>query len=294
MTAVQRRRLLCTLGALAFGGSLAGCLDASPAGADTGDEYGDNRLRDDGVVDYPGMVDGAATVSLDERVIEYEDPEATFGLEAYYRGERDDGSDLRVSRDLSGETMAAFIAPVYDEADERFEFHLFANDAFVGFADWHLVGFTDVGPEDLGTASFERLGEGVHTVVVDPDFDEQFAVVDASAGSVASEGTDELSGINVLGNISTGVPEIAFEFEYDAVDERLVVRHGGGDTVDALELQITGLGEQVRIVEPFEGRVRTGDTAIISVPSHVTVLIRWRDPHGDRREVLATWEGPDA
>lgn len=291
MTALQRRGLLCRLGTLATAGPLAGCLGDSPVG--TGGD-GDDRLRDDGVVDYPGMVDGAATVSPDEHTIEYEEPEATFVLGTYYRGERDDGSGLRATRDLSGETMAAFVAPVYDEADERFEFHLFANDAFVEFGDWHLVEFTDAGPEDLGTASFQRLGGSVHAVVVSPDFDDQFAVVDASAASVASEGTDELSGVNVFGHISANVPEIAFEFEYDADAERLVVRHGGGDTVDAHELLVVGLGEQVRLVEPFEGRVRAGDAAVVSAPPHATVHVRWGESHDDRRAVLAVWEGPDA
>lgn len=289
MTTLQRRRLL---GTLAAAGALAGCLDDSTTGRDDGDD----RLRGDAVVDYPGMVDGEASVSADERTIEYADPETTFELSAGYRGEEADGTNLRLGRDLSGETMATFVAPAYVDAEERFEYHVFANDAFVEFAEWHVVGTSGGSLEEISDASFERLQGTVQGFVVSPEDVDGVGVIDKSADAVAPDGQADLSGVVISRssrNARSTAPNVAFAFEYDADAERLVVTHEGGDSVPAEELQFDADGE-ITVREDFEGTVSAGDTATLSVPPTARVRIVWESEDGDQTVTIASWRGPDA
>lgn len=290
MPALQRRRLIRTFGALAATGALAGCL-AEPEAA--GDDPTDDRIRDGGVVDYPGMVDGAASVRGDERTIDYEAPETTFLLESEVR----EGSDLRVGRDLSGEAMAGFVAPVASD-DGTFEFHVFANEAFVEFADWNVVvAGIDRDPETRGTADFERLEGDVYGTTVDPGDVEFLLVVDATAAELRSRGGDEVSGIGILRDprdrVETTAPNVVFGFQYDAGRERLRVRHEGGDGVEAAELRFHSDGDH-EVVDGFDGgTVRAGDRAILSIPPDATVRVVWESADGDRSATLARWDGSD-
>lgn len=166
MPALQRRRLLGAIGALAAAGTGAGCVGESPADGD--DSGSDGPLRGDAVVDYPGMVDGDASVCGDGRRITYDDPERSFTFQYAYEGNRDAPEELHVGRDLSGETMAAFVAPVYDESAEAFAYHVFANEAFVAYADWYYVAGPSTDLVDTGEASFESLADGVSRHVIGP------------------------------------------------------------------------------------------------------------------------------
>lgn len=293
MSSLKRRRLLCTLGTLAAGGSLAGCLEDSPVG---GDEDGDDRLRGDAVVDYPGMVDGAASVSGDEQTIRYDEPEATFELVAGYRGEEAAPSDLRLGRDLSVETMAVFVAPAYVDADERFEYHVFANEAFVEFADWYVVGISEGSLEDLGGGSFEHLQGAVHGFVLAPDGYDGVGVVDETADDIEASSQDELTGVAITRtsrNVRSTAPNVAFAFYYDADAERLEITHEGGDSVPADEIRFDADGE-LTVREDFEGTVGAGDSATVSVPSTATVRVVWESGDRDESATLASWDGPDA
>ena len=292
MTHLRRRRLLRTLGAVGAAGAVAGCVDGSPLGGGAEDD----RLRGDGVVDYPGMVDGAASVSADEREIRYEDPEATFELDAGYEGDPADESDLRVGRDLTGETMAGFVAPV--GVDGEFEYHVFANEAFVEFADWHVVALAPDGePEGRGAAGFEPLADDVYGTVVDPVDGKVVLVVDAPADDIAADGAG-LSGIGIQRDprdrVQRTAPNVTFGFDYDAEAERLAVTHGGGDGVDRDELRFDA-DEDVTVLEDFEAEtVRAGDRATLSVPPSATVRVVWESSDDDHSATLASWSGPDA
>lgn len=291
MPTLQKRRLLRTFGTLAATGAFAGCLD-SPAEAS--DDQSDNRLRDNGVVDYPAMVGGEASVLGNERTIEYETPEATFQLESEVRDE----SDLHVGRDLSGESMAGFIAPVASGDDGVFEFHVFVNEAFVEFADWNVVVVTpDSEPETRDAADFEHLEGGVYGTVVEPGEIEILLVIDATAEQLQGQGGYEVSGIGILrdpgGGVQTTAPNVVFGFEYDAGQERLRVRHEGGDGVEAAELHFDSDGDH-EVVDDFDGTVRAGDVAILSIPPDAMVRVVWEAGDGDQSTTLARWDGPDA
>lgn len=295
MRTLQRRRLLRTFGTLAAAGAAAGCIDGSPVGAG-GD--GDDRMRGDGVVDYPGMVDGEASVSADERTIEYEDPEATFELIAGYRGEEAEGTELRVGRDLSGDTMAAFVAPAATEEDGAFEYHVFGNEAFVEFADWNVVATSSAGGYDgLGEAGFEHLGDDVYGTVVDPGDVEVLLVVDGTADALEGGSDAESTGIGVQRGLGDTVrrtaPNVNFQFDYDLDAERLEVTHAGGDGVDRDELRFDSQGD-VTVLEDFESEtVRAGSTAKLSASTDASVRVVWEDSDGDTSATLARWRGPD-
>lgn len=296
--ALHRRRLLELCGTTASVG-LAGCLgDSVPIGNENGNgNTGGGPTDEDienGTVDYPGMVDGAATVSTEEHVtIEYEDPETQFSIRAIYEGE--EGTDgVAVQRDLSGETMAAFVAPVH--ADGGFEYHVFANAAFVDFADWNAVAITESGLESLETPGFERVEGPIYRAVLAPGEVSGLAVTDATVEEL--QGSSETVTAIAIRKGSTGSPEpsapqIAFGFEYDAESERLTVQHEGGDNVEAPRLDIRSDAD-IAVESGFEGTVSAGDTATVSVPGDAVVRIVWTDESGDLSAVLAQWQGPEA
>ncbi|MFT4883926.1 MAG: hypothetical protein ACI8U4_001439 [Natronomonas sp.] len=292
--ALHRRRLLELCGTTAAAG-LAGCLGDSTSGGN-----GDDRTHEhvtDGVVDYPEMVDGSASVTTEEAVtIEYEDPEASFGLQPIYEGETASADQLRVQRDLSGETMAAFIAPVH--TGETFEYHVFANEAFVEFGDWNVVTGSSKSIDDHENPGFERLEGSVYGMVLSPGEVDLLAVVDVSAENIENDGGDGATGIVIL-NGSMGsqpesaTPQISFSFDYDPEAGRLTVRHEGGDTVEASQLEFRSNAD-ITVESAFEGSVSAGDTATLSVPSDAEVRIVWTSAEGDSSTVIALWKGSDA
>lgn len=291
----QRRRLLRSFGALAAAGAVAGCTDGHLASGDGGDDDHE-YVRENDVVDYPAMADGVPSVDADERLVEYEEPEATFDLDAGYRGESADDSELLVSRDLSVDTMAGFVAPVYDPDGEAFVYHVFANEAFVGFADWNVLVHTGGRLADHSEASFERLQGTVHGFEVRPGAVDGLVVADETAEGLETGSSGESSGISLFrrtNTVRTTSPNVAFAFDYDAAADRLEVVHEGGDSVSAAALGFHSDAE-LTVVEDFEGTVTAGDTATVLVPSTASVRIVWE--HRDRNEsaTLARWTGPDA
>lgn len=314
MTGFRRRRVLRTVGTLATVGSIAGCTQGSlsdgngdgetdadggngDGGGDGGNADGGEFLRQGRVVDYPGMVDGQASVSANEREISYGDPQRTFSCSYVYEGNAAAASQLRVSRDLSGETMAAFVAPVYDEDAGSFAYHVFANDPFVEFADWYYVVGQSTDPIDTGEAAFEPLVDGVSRTVVGPVETATVGVIDVPP-SEAQNGGENVTGV-VLDAGSTGsgpetaAPQVVWGFEYDAESGVLAITHEGGDTVSGGDL-VVHVGGDGRTVQPFDGDVSAGDSASFDASADATVRIVWVSPDGDQSATLARWNGPDA
>ncbi|QLD84185.1 hypothetical protein HWV23_00185 [Natronomonas halophila] len=290
--ALRRRRLLELCGTAAAVG-LAGCLGDSMPGED--DPTHENVS--DGTVDYPGMVDGGASVTADRYVtIEYDDPETSFILQPIYEGEEASDDQFRVQRDLSGETMAGFIAPVH--TGEAFEYHVFANEAFVEFADWNVVTGTGQNLTDGENPGFERLQGPVYGMVLSPGEAELLAIVDTTAEELQSRDGPSPTGLAIIRGASGGqpeqsVPQISFGFEYDATAEQLTVTHEGGDSVDASRLEFQSDAD-ITVDDDFEGTVAAGDAATLTAPSDAEVRIIWTSAEGDTSATLAAWKGSDA
>jgi hypothetical protein len=204
-----RRRVLTALGAVGAA-CLAGCSSGDFEDTDGTDATGATAtatappespyVTDDATIDYPGMVDGAAAVTeRDETtLIEYRNPPREFRLVSGFEGETDP-SELRASRDLAVDARAGFVAPIYDPDAEAFVYQVFANEAFVEYADWHVVtvdGDGDVTEE--GTAPFERAQGDVYAAGVRPGDVRRLFVVDTDAETLQSQDGTGLSGIVVL------------------------------------------------------------------------------------------------
>ena len=305
MNAPDRRRVLAAVGAAATAPLLAGCSDDSGDDGPTATEaltetptatepLQDRAVADGTAVDYPGFVDGAATVSEegDRLVIEYADPERSFGLVGAFDG-GSNPEELRVTRDLAVDARAGFVAPVYEGSAERFVYRVFANEAFVEYADWNVV---TVEPDDElrseGAVEFERLEGAVYGARVAPAEFRRLFVVDATAQELA-DGASDLSGMVLLvgqPDDSGGVPEVTFRYEYDEAAGELTVTHESGDTIPAEdELAVTS----GNVEESWTTPVAAGDTKTVAVESDATVSIVWLGSDGESR-TLGRWEGPDA
>ena len=301
MNAPDRRRFLAAVGAAATAPLLAGCSDDSGDDGPTATKTPtateppqDRAVADGTVVDYPDLVDGAATVSEegDRLVIEYADPERSFGLVGAFEGESNP-EELRVTRELAVDARAGFVAPVYEESAERFVYRVFANEAFVEYADWNFVA---VEPDDElrpeGAVEFERLEGAVYGARVAPTEFQRLFVVDATAQELA-DGADNLSGMVLLvgqAGDSGGVPEVTFRYEYDEAAGELTVTHESGDTIPA-EDELAVISGTVE--ESWTTPVAAGDTKTVAVEPDATVSIVWLGSDGESR-TLGRWEGPDA
>jgi len=309
MNASDRRRFLAAVGAAATAPLLAGCSDDSGDDGPTATEAPtetptatepprDRAVADGAVVDYPGFVDGAATVSEEGNrlVIEYADPERSFGLDGAFEG-GSNTEELRVTRDLAVDARAGFVAPVYEKSAERFVYRVFANEAFVEYADWNVVA---VEPDDElrseGAVGFERLEGAVYGARVAPAEFQRLFVVDATARELA-DGASNLSGMVLLvgeaggdGGDDDGVPEVTFRYEYDEATGELTVTHESGDTIPG-EDELAVISGNVE--ESWTTPVGAGDTKTVAVESDATVSVVWLGSDGDSR-TLSRWEGPDA
>jgi hypothetical protein len=290
--ALHRRRLLELCGTTTAVG-LAGCLgDSMPGEDDPTHEH-----VSDGTVDYPGMVDGGASVTADQYVtIEYDDPQTSFILQPIYEGQEASEDQFRIQRDLSGDTMAGFIAPVH--TGETFEYHVFANESFVEFADWNVVTGAGQDLTDAETPGFERLQGPVYGMVLSPGEAELLAVVDTTAEELQSRDGPSPTGLAIIKGASGGQPEqsapqISFGFEYDSASEQLTVTHEGGDSVEASRLEIRS-NVEITVDDGFEGTVAAGDAATVTAPSDAEVRVIWTSAEGDTSATLASWTGPDA
>jgi hypothetical protein len=196
-----RRRLLSGCGA-ACAVLLAGCSSDGPdrTATPTATPPPESASVTDGTVEYPGMVDGAARVNPDgtDYTIDYTDPEQSFALVSGFEGESNP-SELRVSRDLSVDARAAFVAPIYDADAGAFVYTVFANAAFVQYADWHAVNLEPDGSiSGEGALEFERAERTVYAADVEPGAVSRLFVVDVDADTFKEEDTGDLSGIVVL------------------------------------------------------------------------------------------------
>ena len=305
MNAPDRRRFLAAVGAAATAPLLAGCSDDSGNDGPTATEAPtateppqDRAVADGTVVDYPDFADGAATVSEegDRLVVEYADPERSFGLVGAFEGESNP-AELRVTRDLAVDARAGFVAPVYEASAERFVYRVFANEAFVEYADWNVVA---VEPDDElrseGAVGFERLEGAVYGARVAPAAFQRLFVVDATARELA-DGASNLSGMVLLvgeaggdGGDDDGVPEVTFRYEYDEATGELTVTHESGDTIPG-EDELAVISGNVE--ESWTTPVAAGDTKTVAVEPDATVSIVWLGSDGESR-TLSRWKGPDA
>ena len=295
---------MAAVGAAATAPLLAGCLDdpgddgptvtETPTETPTATEQPRDRAVADGtVVDYPDLVDGAATVSEegDRLVIEYADPERSFGLVGAFDGESNP-EELRITRDLAVDARAGFVAPVYEESAERFVYRVFANEAFVEYADWNVVTVgTDDELRSEGAVGFERLEGAVYGARVAPAEFRRLFVVDATAQELA-DGASNLSGMVLLVGEAggVGVPEVTFRYEYNDATGELTVTHEGGDNIPAKD-ELTVVSGNLE--ESWTTPVAAGDTKTVAVESDATVRIVWLGSDGESR-TLSRWKGPDA
>lgn len=304
----DRRRLLASLGSVAAGTALAGCSggplsdggngdgsDGTPTGTPSPTTQ-DRFVTDDGRVDYPGMVDGAATVNADgdAYTIEYESPSREFRLDSAFEGERNP-AELRVSRDMTIDARAGFIAPVYDDGSGNFVFQLFANQAFVDHADWNYVTYdSNQDPGPSGSIPFERIEGDVYAAALSPGDVDRLFMVDVTAEEIRD--ASGISGVVLLTGDgdqtpAPSVPQAQFSFEYDGAAGELTVTHDGGDNIPEEDDLFVATSDTA---ESWVTPVAAGDSKTVEVESDVTVRIVWRSESGDRTSTLAEWVGPDA
>lgn len=307
MNGLDRRRFLSSFGAATVAVT-AGCSsDTSPPGDDdptatptptVTEAPDDPYVTDDAVVDYPAMVDGAATVSADgERyTIEYEDPKQAFLLDSGFEGETN-AAELRISRDMSVDARAGFVAPVYDGEAGEFVYQVFANEAFVEYADWNFVTVDADGElASEGAVPFERLQGTVYGAGVSPGEIRRLFVVDSTAEELRAGGAGSLSGIVlIVGQADRGpenpAPQVQFLFEYDAEAGEVTITHDGGDTIpEEDDLFVEAGSDRV----PWQTPVSAGDSRTVAVASDAAVRVVWVAESGDRSSTLAEWTAPDA
>lgn len=305
MERFERRRFLATLGAVGAAGALAGCSDGESTPSATTEPTPtatevreDPSVTEESVVDYPGIVDGAATVTDDGATytIEYEEPRAAFRVDSGFEGESDP-AELRVSRDMTVDARAGFIAPIYDDDAGEFVFQIFANRAFVDYAEWNVVTIDDEGTiVSQGTAPFERIQGQVYGAGVAPGEIRQLFVVDTTAEALSQEGTEDLSGlVLVVGESETqtelSIPIARFGFEYDSGTGELTITHEEGDTIQEAAVLVVRADSGD---EQWETPVSVGDTKTVTVESDETVRVIWLDPNGSKTQTIDKWTGPDA
>lgn len=233
---ISRRHLL----AVAATASIAGCLGSTdPQPSVDGAIPEAATYVEDGMLDYVGLVDGAADTSYQGNfVIEYTDPEERFEATVRNQDELADGENLRVSTDLSTEAPTTFPAPVYDAESERFLIHVFANDEFVSVGEWEARIGPSSDPQRVENVVFEALTPGVQYTVVDPEGTLDVAIIAASESDpsdVSVRVTDSEQPLDI--------PPVSFEFNPNG--EALTITHGGGEPIPADQLSISVGGERV-------------------------------------------------
>lgn len=128
-------------------------------------------------------------------------------------------------------------------------------------------------------------------------------------------------GTFVLGlgdQVSQTTPNASFQFDYDkdaTADDSLTVTHGGGDTIQANEVNAsvngafrgtgTSTSDVVFNTDLYSsGEVSAGSTDTLDGAdfdgsnalqlNESTVRVNWQSTEGDSSANLGTWEGPDA
>ncbi len=196
--------------------------------------------------------------------------------------------------------MAAFIAPVYDADTEAFAYHVFANEAFLEYAEWYYVSGPSNDPNETGRASFETVGSGVSRFVIGPLDAATAGLIDAPPEEAQNSG-GELTGVILAGGSggnsggsTPSVPNVAWGFDYDNDAEAVTITHEGGDTVQGAQIEVVVTTADKTTTSPFEGEVAAGDSVAVDAPPNAVVRVIWEAESGDSGSVLARWEGPDA
>lgn len=212
MPTSDRRRFLAGLASAGASALIAGCSDGSNGDGDAPTASATDRsptatappesrfVTDDGTIDYPGMVDGAAAVNADgdRYTITYDDPRRGFRLESGFEGETRP-SELRVTREMTVDTRAGFVAPVYDDATGEFVYQVFANQPYVDYAEWHFVTVADDDTlTEQGEVPFRRVQGSVYAAGVSPGAIRRLFVVDQGKAEIQSSGSEDLTGMVML------------------------------------------------------------------------------------------------
>lgn len=314
-----RRRILAALPSVV----LAGCLGrtAGPGGSDTTgtDSNGtttdaatttalpEELVRRNGktVVDFPGASDGEVTISSSQGVTSIGFSEAVgtdFELAAVADGEMAaEKGPITASRTLTpADEPRAFVAPVYRNTDERFEFRVYANTAFRDLGTLHLLAAPGRSLAVDGAASrpaeFESLtGTVGRTTVSGADVEGaeagaplSVALVDTSLESLRSGDGGGASGVvlrRAQGERRPASPKAVFQFEF--ADESVTVTHHGGDSIAGGNLAVRVGGQPADAAFPEE--VTAGDSVTVDlsgIDADTSVTVVWTAPEGDRSAVL--------
>ncbi|WP_440770302.1 type IV pilin N-terminal domain-containing protein [Natronorubrum sp. DTA28] len=293
MTSFSRRTVVAT--GCALSGLLAGCLGDVTGPSDGSDDEStddDSEANDgesgpladavttDGEVDYPAFVDDDVTVDEDAGRLEYAEPDVEFVLEAIVEDQVPTDDELRIGRDLSSETMAAFIAPAFD--DDEFTYHVFANATFVEYADWYAAFSDGNSVVDGRHVSFDELQHGVsHLSLTPPDAATVTGIVDGDFEAPEADDA-ETTGVAIAKHQPETTPQATFEVDSGSTDDRTVtVVHTSGDDLETAHLAIVVDGE--RIEDPFESdTVGVGERVRIEdVPDDAEFEIRYDDGSDD-------------
>jgi hypothetical protein len=82
------------------------------------------------------------------------------------------------------------------------------------------------------------------------------------------------------------IPQVAFDFEYDADAGEMTVTHTGGDTLERANTERLVVRSGSRPPIPWELPVSAGDSVTVAAESGDSVSVVWTAPDGDRTAVL--------
>lgn len=257
-----------------------------------------------GVVDYSAFTDGDGSIDDSASTIEYSSPDLGFRVETFVdgTGEVPDDTEFRVSPDLSSADPTIFFAPVARE-ESGWDFHVFANTAFVDRHDWNVIRTTEAGVGGGIDVGFSEVTDSVHHFSASGS-------IDGSRGvAVSTQSATDLLENGVTGTLfnvifsetpeeaesdeSTASPSASFSFDHDQDEQTLTIAHQGGDNIPVSDLVVRVEGDVIdSAFDDVEGdTVTAGTTTTIEVGEHAdssgetTVRVVWMDD--DLSAVLA-------
>lgn len=94
-----------------------------------------------------------------------------------------------------------------------------------------------------------------------------------------------------LGNGKEPAPQVAFEPDYDADNEKLRLTHQAGEKLETEQIEIRGVGSD-SVTEPtLSGRLENGDSFVIEdVQDDERIIIVWTSTHDHRdKHIIYRW-----
>ena len=298
MVEFSRRRAVVAGGAL-VSSALAGCLSDTTSDEDPSEDEPDplaDAVTSDGEVKYPAFVGDEIDVDEEAGLIEYGDPDAEYLFHLQFEGADPSPDELWIGRDLSMDAMRAFIGPEFD-ADDELTHHVFANEAFVEYADWNAIYLEGESLVDEEEIAFEELDHGVyHRSVSPPEDATGMLIADDDADGIEAEGSEPTL-VGIIREVAPDedpVPAVSFSTD---IDERpngtktITITHHSGDEF-ASEHVVAEVGDEI-VEDPFgEATVSEDDSATFEeVPEGAAVRLVYDD--GDNEAVLASFDVDD-